>query len=708
MTPNERSIKLTTSWLPEGVLLLEHATLTEELGRPFEFHLDLLSTKKDLAVRDAMWSGMSISVDLPASLNLPTGGTRYFNGYVTSFARGEFRGEYTRYRATLRPWFWLLSRVSDCRIFQNMTVPEIVKKVCSDLGFDDVDASLLHETYRTLEYVVQYRETSFNFISRLMEQEGIYYFFRHTKEGLHILVLAESAASHVAVKGYETVTYLPPEALQQGSRGGDEHIARWQVSRQVQALNFTLDDFNFETPRAGLRVNVPANIPADEDSGDAFELYDYPGLYGTAEEGNKVVKLMMEERRAQVERATGGGNARGLTAGALFKLGNYTVDDQNKEYLILSTTCTLTPNVFESGTQTPGPEFDCSFVAMDSQRPFRTARKTPKPVVQGPQTAIVVGEDKEEITTDKYGRVRVQFNWDRVGTFNQDSSCWVRVAQVWAGQAWGAMHIPRIGQEVIVEFLEGDPDRPIITGRVYNFDNMPPYKLPDNKTQSGIKSRSTKGGGPSNFNEIRFEDKKGSEEFHIQAEKDYSALVKANQSITVGGDRTLSVTGKETITITKKEKQVYKDEREMTVAQTDTETITGKHTGTYNGGRELIVEKFDDTTVNSANKNTTVHGQFNITADEHFKVAQGKNQLYIKDQVYVESVGEIQLKNDKGHLDMAAGKFTVTSSDEITLTCGSASISLKKDGTIEIKGIKTTVIGSSEVDVNGGTIKLNG
>jgi type VI secretion system secreted protein VgrG len=550
---NERSIKLESSWLDEGVLLLEHATLNDELGRPFEYQLDLLSKKKDLDVRDAMWGGLTISVEQPA------GGTRYFNGYVTRFSRGEFQGDYTRYRATLRPWTWLLTRISDCRVFQNKTVPEIVKQVCTDLRFEDLDDSLLkNKPYRTLEFVVQYRETSFNFISRLMEQEGIYYFFQHTPEGRHIMVLADAHDSHAVVKNYEKITYQPPEALQQGSRGEEEHVSRWQVSRQVEALNFTIDDFNFETPKAGLIVNKPVD-PNDEDSGPAFELYDYPGLYQTEDEGNKVVQLMMEERRAQVEHAFGSGNARGLTTGALFTLGNYTVPDQNKEYLLLSTSIVLSPNIFHSGADTAGPEFHCNFVAMDSKRPFRAARKTPKPTVQGPQTAIVVGEKGQEISTDPdgYGRVKIQFHWDRIGTSDLDSSCWVRVAQLWAGQGWGAMHIPRIGQEVIVEFLEGDPDRPIITGRVYNKDNMPPYKLPENKTQSGIKSHSTIGGGQSNYNEIRFEDKKGSEEFHMQAEKNQSSLVKnnrtadvnANDTLNVGADRKVHVKGNLSVTV---------------------------------------------------------------------------------------------------------------------------------------------------------------
>ena len=547
---NERNIRLET-WLPDGVLLLEDATLHDELGRPFEYQLNLLSKRNDIPVADAVWRAMTVS------LALPNGGTRYFNGIVTRFSKGEFRGDYTRYRAILRPWLWTLSRVSDCRIFQNRTVPEIVKQVCGELGFDDFDVRL-SGGYRRWELLVQYRETSFDFLSRLMEQEGITYWFQHERDR-HVMVLADSHGGHAPVPGYKRIAYIPPETTASGLRGEIEHIGRWEVSRQAEPMVFTADDFNFETPRATLLTSVPADATGDQ-GGAAFEMYDYPGLFRAAGEGEAAVKLTMEERRAQVERATGSGNARGLAVGALFHLADYPVDDQNKEHLVLSTACVLSPNLFDSGTQVDEPEFQCRFVAMDSQRPFRTARLTPRPVVQGPQTAIVVGEDGEEITTDKYGRVRVQFHWDRVGVRNQDSSCWVRVAQMWAGSGWGALHIPRIGQEVIVEFLEGNPDRPIITGRVYNADNLPPYALPANKTQSGIKSRSTKGGGPGNFNEIRFEDKKGSEELHIQAEKDFTAQIKNDRSVavgttdklTVGGDRVVEVTGNHQVHAAKK------------------------------------------------------------------------------------------------------------------------------------------------------------
>ncbi|HXJ21624.1 MAG TPA: type VI secretion system tip protein TssI/VgrG [Polyangia bacterium] len=721
MTANDRSIKMEASWLDDGQeLLLEHATLNDELGRPFEYQLDMLSKTKDLDVRKAMWGGITISVDEPATVDHPSGGTRYFNGYVTRFSRGEFVGDYTRYKATLRPWTWLLTRISDCRVFQNKSALDIVKEVCTDLRFEDIDDSQLkHKPYRTLDFVVQYRETTFNFISRLMEQEGIYYFFQHTKEGRHIMVLADAHDSHAVVDGYKKITYQPPEALQQGSRGEEEHINRWQVSRQVEALNFTLDDFNFETPRAPMISNKPVD-PADEDSGPAFELYDYPGLYKVGDpEGNKVVQVMMEERRARVESASGSGNARGLTTGALFNFANYSVEDQNKEYLLVSTSIVLSPNVFHSGSDTAGPEFHCNFVAMDSKRQFRTPRKTPKPTVQGPQTAIVVGEQGQDITTDPdgYGRVKIQFHWDRISTNYNDSSCWVRVAQLWAGQGWGAMHIPRIGQEVIVEFLEGDPDRPIITGRVYNKDNMPPYKLPDNKTQSGIKSRSTLGGGPSNFNEIRFEDKKGSEELHFQAEKDQSSLVKhnrsatvnANDSVSVGGDRSVHVTGNLSVTV---------DGKGSSPNQADW-NVTGKY---HVKASETIVMEAPNsitlvvgqTSIKIEPKKITlqVDGGASITMDPNINsVSSNGGSVLINDNINGKAKG-------KAELLLSADVFATSADGAGCLLLSGQDALLRSDGKTTVNGKQTAYVAgdggnatvtadASGVAVQGKQVNLN-
>jgi type VI secretion system secreted protein VgrG len=314
----------------------------------------------------------------------------------------------------------------------------------------------------------------------------------------------------------------------------------------------------------------------------------------------------------------------------------------------------------------------------------------------------VVGASGDEICTDEFGRVKVQFDWDRNGERDQKAGCWVRVAQVWAGKQWGAMHIPRVGQEVIVEFLDGDPDRPIITGRVYNKDNMPPYELPKNKTQSGIKSRSSKDGTASNFNELRFEDLKGKEELHIQAEKDMSTLVKNNQSTSVGADRSVSVGGNHSVsvngtqstTVTKDETQTYKANRTMKVTGKNNDTVTDTHTATYDNTRTETVKAPDALTVNAGDKTITVHGKFDNTVDTEFKVTKGGTTMTITDDFVMSATGKMDLHNPGTSVIGEGTKLTLNAGAELTLTCGSSSISMKSDGTIEITG-KTVKIGNA-------------
>jgi type VI secretion system secreted protein VgrG len=395
------------------------------------------------------------------------------------------------------------------------------------------------------------------------------------------------------------------------------------------------------------------------------------------------------------------------------------------------------------------PPYTAAYSLLPTTEQFRPQRVNTKPAIVGPQTAVVVGENKnadpepEEIVTDSFGRIRVRFHWERIGPRHpesrgkegiedEDNTCWIRVAQLWAGARWGAIFLPRVGQEVVVEFLEGDPDRPLITGCVYNSVNMPPYDLPANKTQSGIKSRSSKGGTASNFNEIRFEDLKGKEELHIQAERDESTLVKRNQSTSVGADRSVSVggnesysvTGTRTSTITKKETQTFKAEREMKVTGTNDDEITGAHTAKYHAGRTETVENGDTLTVEGSNKVVTVHGEYNVVADSQYKLIQGDNAIFMKGK-------DIVVNNGKCEISLSGPDATVIAKTSLTLKCGEASITLKNDGSIEIngaqkvnlsgggstvgleqagatmKGMKVGVSGDTLTEITGALIKIN-
>jgi type VI secretion system secreted protein VgrG len=533
ITQKHRFFAVNTA-LGEDVLVFGRMTATEQLGCLFEFEVELLSERTDIELSEILGKNMTVRMELPEARG---GGTRYFNGFVTRFSYLGLRGlRYGLYRATLSPWLWFLTRTSDCRIFQNQTAPAIIESIFSDHGFTDFSRSL-SGSYRNWEYCVQYRETDFNFVSRLMQQEGIYYYFTH-ENGKHTLVLADNRGSHSAFSGYDQVPYYPPDINEFRER---DHLYEWIVEKQVQSGAYALNDFDFTAPRKNLRT--VASTPKDHAMAD-LPMYDYPGEYSEASDGNAYSAVRLQELLAQHEILRGQGIARGLAAGYLFSLTNYGREDQNREYLIVSAVHDLQSDAYESvaGIDAAKP-YVGRITAIDAQQQYRSPRTHPKPAVQGPQTAIVVGAPGDEIHTDQYGRVKCQFHWDRYGEANQNSSCWIRVAQSWAGKKWGTLYLPRVGHEVIVDFLEGDPDRPIITGRVYNDINKPPYTLPDNKTMSTLKSLSSTGGG--GFNEFRFEDKKGSEQIFLHAERNQDIRIKNDAFEWIGSEQHLIVKKKQ-------------------------------------------------------------------------------------------------------------------------------------------------------------------
>jgi type VI secretion system secreted protein VgrG len=554
---NVRFVKA-SSPLGKDKLLFRSLTGFEELGRPFQYSVRLLS--EDNAIKFADILGQDMTVEL----GLADGSSRFFHGYVTEFSHDGSLGRYAAYTAVLRPWLWFLTRTADCRIFQNKTVPDIVKEVLQDNGSTDVDDDMLEQTYRSWGYCVQYRETDFNFVSRLLEQEGIYYYFRH-ENGKHTIVLCDANSAHRLIPGYEKIPYR--QDVQTASH--EDAIFRWSTRRSVQPGAYALKEFDFTKPRT--RLDVDDSVSRGHSSDD-FEIFDYPGEYPSTQDGRQYVSIRLEELQAGHARATAEGNARGLFAGGLFELTDCPRSDQNDQYLVVKANYEIVDDAYESGAAGDGTHFSVRIEVLNSQERFRAERLTPKPVVQGPQTAIVVGKKGEEIWTDEYGRIKVQFHWDRKGDSDEDSSCWLRVAQVWAGKNWGAMFIPRIGQEVVVEFIEGDPDQPIVTGRVYNGDNMPPYGLPDNKTVSTIKSDSSTGGGGSN--ELRFEDKKGSEKIYLHGQKDQEIHIENDATELIGKDSTLEIKGKYTVMVAQDVVEAFKANHDLQVTADKTVKAT--------------------------------------------------------------------------------------------------------------------------------------
>ena len=539
-TQENRDAEIITP-LGKDALLLYNMHIQEELGRLFSIETELISKKDDINFEDLLGQNVTIR------LNLIDGTPRYFNGYITRFSQLDRRDAFGGvYQATIQPWLWFLTRRSDCKIFQNETVPEIIIEMFA--GYSVVNK--LQREYRKWDYCVQYRETNFNFVSRLMEQEGIYYFFEHDN-GAHKLILADDFSPHKEI--FTINGQVPLFSSNEVAVRDEESCTNWHISKNVLPGTYTLNDYDFKRTEAELSVSSTID-QGHSMSGE--EIYDYPGEYVKLDDGGRYSKNRIQELHSQYEVAQSSSNVHDMKAGGLFTLAEHSRKDQNKEYLIVSVNHSYQNDDYGAGGNNGGDtQYSNSITAIDSKTVFRSSQITPKPIVQGPQTAIVVGDPKEEIDTDKegYGMVKVQFHWDRYGNSDQNSSCWIRVSQLWAGQKWGGMHIPRRGQEVIVDFLEGDPDHPIITGRVYNKANMPPFSLPQNKTQSGIRSRSSKGGSSKNFNEIRMEDKKGKEEFFIHAEKDMNSVIKDNETLTVKkGNRTLTVeTGDESKSIKK-------------------------------------------------------------------------------------------------------------------------------------------------------------
>jgi type VI secretion system secreted protein VgrG len=709
--------------LPEGQLVLESLSGNEGLSVPFVFELSLVGRNQDVSLSDLL--GQPMTVHLTTVLE----GERQFSGIVVHAEHGVPEGDYNRYRVTLCSWLSLLSYTTNCRIFQNKSAVDVIKEVFRDNNFSDFEDAL-SGNYDALDYCVQYRESDFNFVCRLMEQEGIYYFFKH-EDSKHTLVLADGPGAHTTTPGYEEVSYKPPHEI-----GDGDHIDSWVVAQQIQSGSFATTDFDFTRPRANLMSQLAAPLGNAKDD---FALYDYPGKFSTTNAGSERVKARLQSAQVSYAVVAAAGDTRGLGVGNLFTLADFPRDDQNKEYLITSASYHMHAATFDSGGGGGSDRFNASYTLIDSQVQFRSQPSTRKPRVEGPQTALVVGGSGDEITTDQYGRVKVQFHWDRVGQGNENSSCWVRVAQVWAGPGWGGIHIPRIGQEVIVDFLEGDPDRPIVTGRVYNADNMPPYTLPDNKTQSGIKSRSSQGGAPSNFNEIRFEDKKGSEELHVQAEKDETKLVKNNQTANVGVDRSLTVGNNETVSIGKDRTESVGNNESVSVTANQTLSVGANRTVSVGGNEsvsiganEAVVIAVASTHTVGAARAVTIGAAYQVTVggimSETVGAARSEEVAGTKSSkvggASSETVGTDKTTSAGAGVTVSAGKAiglsagtdfnvqagknaTIEATEQLTIACGQATIVLKKNGDITINGAKVQVTASGDLALKGSKLTGN-
>ena len=697
----------------------------EELGRPSEFELAALSTRNDIKPSDLL--GKKITVKLERA----KGGTRYFNGHVTRFAQGDTVGRYYEYRMTVRAWLWFLTRTRDCRIFQEKTVPDILKEVFADHSMAVFDDGL-NGTYAQREYCVQYRETDFDFVSRLMEEEGIYYFFDHG-DGKHTMKLVDADSTHKKLPGRDSIPYhLPGRVL----HSDEEYIQVFRQGQRIQPGLVATRSYDFAKPKADL--GVKAQIIEKHDSAD-YEIYDYEGDYVQADNGDHLARVRIDELHTGFELAEAECSVREIAVGYTFKLTSAPRKDQEKDYLIVKAEWDLQNNTYETNTEEDAV-YHCTMTVLQAKQQFRPERITPRPTMGGPQTAVVVGPGGEEIYCDKYGRVKVQFHWDRYGKKNENSSCWIRVSNPWAGANWGGMAIPRMGQEVIVDFLEGDPDQPIITGRVYNADQMPPYALPANATQTGIKSRSSKGGGAANFNEIRFEDKKGSEQVFLHAEKnqdievekdethwvgndrkknidhDETTVVKHDRTETVGNNETIGIGGNRSITVDKSETATVALQRTHTVGVNETITVGAAQEITVGGAQAITVGAAQmisvgaTQTISAAANQTLNAGRdqgINVGGTQTVNIGKNASMTIAADENHTVS-GKRQSTVSKDDTLNVDKNLYFTAGESISITTGDASIVMKKDGTIEIKGKNITIDGSKISVKASGDIVMKG
>ncbi|GAB2187154.1 type VI secretion system Vgr family protein [Roseibium sp. LAB1] len=484
----------------------------EGLSEDFEIRLEVLSQKEDLNFDDAIATHMTVK----AVTN--NGDTRHFDGLLTDAKWMGFRDSYYIYKLTLRPWFWLLTKNSNCRIFKDKTAPNIIADVLGAHDFADHRMKLT-ESYDPIHYCVQYRESDYDFCCRLMEEFGISYFFEHS-DGKHTMILADAKSSYSPIVGDSSIPYI---ALGGDSQRKEEHLYHWIPTRKFRTGKFAVNDYDFEKPSALLE--------AERDAGAAYragslENYDYPGRYTEKDKGTTFSKIRLEAEQAADKRIETAGEVPRFFAGGLFTLTDHPHGPQNKEYLIVRASHQIITEQYRTGGGgAQGEAYTGTYDVLASDIPFRTPAITRKPRIPGPQTAKVVGQG--EIDVDEYGQIMVEFHWDR----DKTQSRRVRVAQVWSGKNWGGIYIPRVGQEVIVQFLEGDPDQPIIVGTVYNAENMPPYPLPGEKNKAGIKSDSTVGGG--GYNEFVLDDSKGQELIGVHAQKDMETVIENDEMLHV-------------------------------------------------------------------------------------------------------------------------------------------------------------------------------
>ncbi len=699
-------------------VLIRRAIVREKISTLTETKVEFLTQKNDLKLEELLGKKLTLH------LKTEEENERLFSGTIVTIESKGWRDGYNQLIAEVRPWFWMLTQTLESRIFQNKTTREIIEQIFSDRGFSSFEF-FLSESLVSREYCVQYRESDFDFISRLMEEEGMYYFFDHAQgsdDGV-TLVIGDGKGAHSKAPENDELEYVA-DARSRGAPG--EFVSEFLVGENVVPGKVSLRDFDFLTPATDLTVLRNANI-SPKHKYKSYELYDYPRHYRKDRTlGEKRADVILQSEEVRYKRATGKANAMTLATGCTFKLkaqefvdGIFSAKDINDNKTDLLVTDAVyylqSTSGFEFTTeQVSGdtevlefPEglddiYQIQFGTIPLTVQYRAPLSTPWPEIPGMHTAIVVGPSGEEIHTDKHGRIKVQFHWDREGKKDDKSSCWVRVMTPWSGKNWGMVAVPRIGQEVVIQFEEGDPDRPICTGMLYNADTMPPYKYPDDATQSGIKTNSSKGGG--GFNELMFEDKKGAELVRFQAQRDYQQIVKNDAEITIGTETkeegNLTVTVHNDVTETIKEgSHTYTVEMGNVI-----ETIEeGNHTfDVSTGTQEITIEGDKTETIKTGDRITSVDSgnhETTVKAGNHTtEVKTGNHETKVKlGKITMEAMQKIELKVGASTLTLEPAKITLKS----------PIVNIQGDAMVEVKSVMTNVKGDAMLVLKGGLTMVN-
>ena len=671
LTQDQRLIAI-SSPLPKDELILISFEGTEQISDLFNFQIEVLS--KNHTIKPEELIGKTVTLTIQDKQK------RTFHGYISRFAYGEIQsGNMRLYRLEMVPWLWFLSKTNNFRIFQEQSTKDIVSQVFADLGFNDFEFNL-SDSPASREYCIQNNESDLNFISRLLEEEGIAYYFEQ-KEGAHVLHLVDAANAYQECK--ETgLTYSR-------ERGLKEKISRWEHLHEYRKGKWSVNDYDFKMPaKAQLQTTDSTSKFANVKN---YEHYEYQATHDISNLKKLSTKrIEAEEVPISVIKVTS--RCSSFYAGGKFKISSHVFPEEQGSYIITSIKHRAFDNTFLAGNQGDA-DYTNELSCIPDSVHFRPPQVHQKPRVFGPQSAVVVGPSGEEIYVDEHGRIKVQFQWDRQGKADEKSSCWIRVMQPWAGSGWGTSFIPRIGMEVVVNFYNGDPDRPIVTGSVYNGENKPPYVFPDSKTQSGIKTRSSKSGDTGTFNELRFEDKKGDEQIYIQAEKNLEVLVKNDEALTINNDRTKTVANNENSSIGKNRDKSVGENQSENIGKNKTIDVGENHTESIGKNKTMSV---------GANHTESITGDMSLSVDKNLQETIGKKVTI--------DVGEDATRNIGKNSTLNVGKaLAIVAGDEIVLKTGSASITMKKNGAITIKGKDITLKGSGKINVKASsTVAIKG